>query len=59
MRTDGPSMLGPYVLGQAGPVPRGSRSDADAGSARVGHNASERQRQPTQHNPGSRVRLGQ
>ena len=43
----GPSMLGPYGLGQAGPVPKGSRFDADADLARVGHTATERPRQPT------------
>ena len=44
--TDGPSMLGPYARGQAGSVPWASRFDADAGSARVGRNATERPRQP-------------
>ena len=39
-------MLGPYALGQTRSATGHGRSAADAGSARVGHNATERQRQP-------------
>ena len=44
-------MLGPYGLGQAGPVPKGNRSDADAGSAR---DRPQRNRETAPTNPNPR-----